>query len=120
MKKIRSVSEYIATAPKPSQPILKQLRKIIKVAAPKAEERISYLMPYYSYHGRLIYFAGYAKYVGVYLMDASRKALPKQLQAFRTSKSTLRFPVERKLPSALLRRLIAIQAHANQGRAKTL
>ena len=47
---------YIAQAPKEVQEKLKELRAVIKDAAPNAEERISYGMPYYDYNGRLVYF----------------------------------------------------------------
>ena len=53
------VAAYIASAPKASQPMLRQLRKTIRAAAPKAEERISYGMPFYEQQGRLVYFGGY-------------------------------------------------------------
>jgi len=56
MKKAKDVDEYIAKAPKEVRGKLKELRAIIKSAAPKAEERISYGMPYYRYKGRLVYF----------------------------------------------------------------
>jgi uncharacterized protein YdhG (YjbR/CyaY superfamily) len=111
-----TVSAYISSAPKASQPLLRQLRNIVHVAAPSAEEKVSYGMPYYSLHGRLVYFAGYEKHVAVYVMDASRRALPKALQQYRTSKSTLRFPVGSKLPVALLTKLIRTQARANTAR----
>jgi uncharacterized protein YdhG (YjbR/CyaY superfamily) len=41
------VDAYIAAAPVPAQPILRQLREVIKAAAPNATERISYGMPSY-------------------------------------------------------------------------
>jgi len=59
MKPIRNVDEYIALAPKEMQGKLKELRATIKAAAPRAQERISYGMPYYEYKGRLVYFTGH-------------------------------------------------------------
>jgi uncharacterized protein YdhG (YjbR/CyaY superfamily) len=60
------VDAYIAAAPVPAQPILRHLRQVIKAAAPKAEERISYGMPSYEYYGRLVYFAAFKNHVGLY------------------------------------------------------
>jgi uncharacterized protein YdhG (YjbR/CyaY superfamily) len=51
-----SVDEYIESAPESVRPMLKDLQKVIKTSAPKSVEAISYGMPYYSYHGRLVYF----------------------------------------------------------------
>ena len=61
-KKISTVSEYVAAAPKSSQKMIKQLRTIVKSLAPKAEEVISYHMPLYKYKGRLVYFGAYEEY----------------------------------------------------------
>lgn len=57
MNKPKSVDDYIDKAPREVQAKLKEMRKIIKSAAPRAEEKISYGMPYYGYKGRLAYFA---------------------------------------------------------------
>lgn len=66
MKKPKTVGEYIEQAPKELQPTLKRLRETIRSAAPKAEEKISYGMPFYEYggsgyKGRLVYFAVFKK-----------------------------------------------------------
>ena len=53
----QDVDEYIASAPKDIQEKLTEVRAAIKTVAPKAEEKISYGMPYYGYKGRLVYFA---------------------------------------------------------------
>ena len=51
------VDAYIAAAPNSVQPKLRQLRNLIKDAAPRASEFISYQIPYYEFYGRLVYFA---------------------------------------------------------------
>ena len=68
------MDEYIATAPEPTRAKLSQLRKIIKVTAPQAEEVISYHMPYYKQHGPLVGFAVYKDHVSLF------GAIPKQLE----------------------------------------
>jgi uncharacterized protein YdhG (YjbR/CyaY superfamily) len=52
----KTVDAYIEAAPKEARTKLKEIRRIIRAAAPKAEEKISYWMPYYGYYGRLAYF----------------------------------------------------------------
>jgi uncharacterized protein YdhG (YjbR/CyaY superfamily) len=66
-----NVDEYIAQAPKELQARLEELRATIKAAAPDAEERISYGMPYYKYKGRLVYFQLWKEHIGVYALAAS-------------------------------------------------
>jgi uncharacterized protein YdhG (YjbR/CyaY superfamily) len=55
--KFNDVDSYIAKSPKQTQAKLSRLRETIKAAAPKAEEVISYNMPYYKYQGPLLGFA---------------------------------------------------------------
>ena len=59
MKTAASVDEYISTADSHAKKALRDIRKTIKAAAPKAEEVISYQIPGYMYHGMLVYFAAW-------------------------------------------------------------
>ena len=60
------IDDYIENFPTETQVLLQELRKIIKKAAPKAEEIISYKMPAYKQSGILVYFAGYKNHIGFY------------------------------------------------------
>jgi uncharacterized protein YdhG (YjbR/CyaY superfamily) len=95
------VDAYIAAAPKAAQPLLRQLRRTIKGAAPRAAERISYRIPFYEYKGRLIYFAAFKDHVSMYPSGDA-----KGLEEYLTEKATLRFPLERPLPLDRIRKLI--------------
>ena len=46
----KSIDEYISQFPPDVQEKLKMLRKVIKEAAPDAEEKISYQMPAFAFH----------------------------------------------------------------------
>ncbi len=118
MKKPKNVDAYIAAAPKESRAMLKILRNIIKSAAPKAQEGISYGMPYYSYYGRLAYFAGHAKHVGFYPMSGVIRAFKKELRAFATSAGTVRFPIGKPLPASLIRRMVKARVKENEMRKR--
>src|SRR5690606_20549688 len=56
---VATVADYIAKAPKWARGTLRELRRVIRKAAPEARESISYQMPYYSQNGRLAYFAAF-------------------------------------------------------------
>ena len=71
MKRAENVDAYTEAAPEIMWAKLKELRKIINIAAPKAAERISYGMPFYDYKGRLIYFASARNYLGIYIPHQS-------------------------------------------------
>ncbi len=99
--KFDSVESYIAAAPSAARPRLRELRQVIKAAAPKAQEKISYGIPFYEYRGRLIYFAGYQNHVALYpVADA------KGLERYQAAKATLRFPLDELLPLAKIRSLV--------------
>ena len=112
------MSEYIAAAPKVMQAKLRQIRAIIKLAAPKAEERISYGMPHYAYNGRLVYFAWAKHHIGFYALPTAIEAHIKELKKYQTSKATVQFPLDKPLPVALIKRLIAYRVKENSKRAR--
>ncbi|HET9782461.1 MAG TPA: DUF1801 domain-containing protein [Candidatus Dormibacteraeota bacterium] len=108
------VDEYIAAAPSAAQPHLRRLRAIIKRNAPKAQERISYRMPYYDYHGRLVYFAAHRNHVGVYALGQTYEA--EGLQEYVASKGTLQFPFDEPLPEAKIAALIRKRVRENEAK----
>ena len=99
----QGVDAYIAAAPKAAQPRLRQLRKLIKDAAPAAAERLSYGMPYYDYRGRLIYFSAFKNHIGVYPVGEAEKY--NALARYMTGKGTYRFPLDEPMPMDLIRKL---------------
>ncbi len=112
--KPRDVDAYIAAAPKAVQTLLNELRQVIKSAAPQAKEKISYGMPSYDHHGRLAYFAGYERHVGLYGVAHTSFAHDADVAKYLESQSTLRFPVGQSLPVALIRKLIKARVKENE------
>jgi uncharacterized protein YdhG (YjbR/CyaY superfamily) len=94
--------------------MLRQLRRLIRTAAPKAVETISYRMPYYRHHGRLTYFAAFSSHVSLYAMGKSKKQFAAATEPYRTSESTLRFPFGTRIPAALITRLIRARVRENE------
>jgi uncharacterized protein YdhG (YjbR/CyaY superfamily) len=114
----QAVDAYIAAASKPLQPMLRQLRQAIRSAVPKAEEKISYGMPFYAYHGRLIYFAAHKNHIGMYPIIGREKELyAKELKPFLVEKATLQFPIGQPLPIALVKKVVKERARENEARA---
>jgi len=110
----RAVDAYIKAAPKTVQPMLRDLRQAIKAAAPKAEEKLSYGMPFYVYHGRLIYFAAHRNHVGMYPIIGREKDLyAKELKPYLAAKATLQFPIGQPLPIALVKKVVKQRAREN-------
>ena len=114
----QQVDAYIIAAPKAAQPMLRQLRRAIRSAVPGASEGISYRMPYYSYHGRLAYFAAHRQHVSLYAWGRATERYASEVAKYQSSKSTLRFPFGTRVPVGLVRKLVKARARANQARER--
>jgi uncharacterized protein YdhG (YjbR/CyaY superfamily) len=113
MKPVKTVDEYIAQAPKEVQEKLQELRAVIRSTAPGAEERISYGMPYYEYKGRLVYFQLWKKHIGFYVPTPVVEEHKSELKGYETTKATVRFPLDEKLPLALIKKLVQARVRKN-------
>jgi uncharacterized protein YdhG (YjbR/CyaY superfamily) len=118
MPKPRDVDDYIAAAPKDVQGKLEEFRAIIRKAAPTAEERISYGMPYYSYKGRLAYFSIWKAHLGLYIPTPVLEEHESELGAYETTGATVRFPLDKKLPVGLITKLLKARMKKNEQRKK--
>jgi uncharacterized protein YdhG (YjbR/CyaY superfamily) len=116
MLKVKSVNEYISKAPKEHQEKLNQLRDLILEVAPEAEEKISYAMPYYGYKGRFAYFAFAKKHIGLYLTPPIMEIFKDELKNYETATATIRFPLDEKLPVALIKKLLKARKKLNEER----
>lgn len=114
MKPVKNVDEYIAQAPKEVQEKLQELRAVIRSTAPGAEERISYGMPYYEYKGRLVYFQLWKKHIGFYVPTPVLEECQSELEGYETTKATVRFPLDEKLPLALIEKLVKARVRKNE------
>lgn len=114
------VDAYIAAAPAAVQPQLRALRAMIRAAAPKATEKISYGIPFYEYGARpntfasrLIYFAAQKNHIAIYPAGDA-----KGLEQYLTERSTLRFPLDKPLPMAKLRAFVRTRVRERDAKAK--
>lgn len=117
MKTAASVDEYIATAEPKMKKALKDIRKTIKSAAPKAEEVISYQIPGYKYHGMLVFFAAWKNHISFYPAPWGADALKKEMSAYEGSKGTIKFPLDKPMPLALIKKMVKYRMKENEMRA---
>jgi uncharacterized protein YdhG (YjbR/CyaY superfamily) len=107
------VDQYIAAAPAQVRPVLKKIRSAIHDAVPGAGEKISYRIPTVTVDGKmLIFFAGFEHHVSVYPIPDVDEDLAKELAPFRSGKGTLKFPLDKPIPYAV----IALVAKAHERR----
>ena len=111
-----SIDEHIAASPSSVRPILKEIRRTISAAAPGAEELISYRMPAFRLHGILVYFAAFKNHIGVYPPVSGDARLEKALEPYVGPKGNLKFPLDRPIPYALIKRIVHLRVRQNLSR----
>jgi uncharacterized protein YdhG (YjbR/CyaY superfamily) len=109
-----TIDEYIAQCPPDVQPILQQLRAVIKAAAPQAVEKISYQMPAFAFNGNLVYFGLHTHHIGFYPTSSGMQAFKDELSAYKTSKGAAQFPLDQPLPFDLITRIVKYRLAENQ------
>jgi uncharacterized protein YdhG (YjbR/CyaY superfamily) len=111
------VDSYIAGFPPQVRSRLEKVRATIRKAAPRAEEGISYRIAGYKLEGVLIYFAGFARHIGMYPAPRASAEFRDELAAYEGGKGTVQFPHDKPLPLALIRRIVKFRAAENLARA---
>ena len=124
MKKVKpgtttpaTVDEYLAAVPKEARATLEKLRKTIKAAAPKATEVISYQIPMYKHYGMLVGFAAFKDHCSFFPGAKPVATHKDELKGYKTSKGTIRFPIGKPLPAALVKKLVKERIAENEKRA---
>jgi len=113
-KVAKSVDEYLARVPEPARGTLRKIRAMIRSVVPAdASEAISYGIPSFKYKGWLVGYAAFANHCS-FFPGALPGKLADELKRFPTSKGTIRFPVERPLPAALVKKLVGARIAANK------
>ncbi len=75
-------------------------------------------MPYYGYKGRLAYFAYAKHHIGLYAMPPIVKDHAKELKRYKTATATIRFPLNEKMPIALIKKLVRVGVRNNETKSK--
>lgn len=108
-KKAKDIDTYIAQFPGDMQTVLEKIRKTIRQAAPDAKEVISYMMPAFKQHGILVYFAAWAKHIGLYPPISGDKDLEKAIARYAGPKGNLQFPLDEPMPYDLIERIVKLR-----------
>lgn len=107
-KKAMTFDEYFATLSVKERATLQAMRKTIHNIVPDAVEGISYGMQAFLLDGKpFAALAATAHHCSYFPMSGSVvSALAKDLKNYDTSKGTIRFPADKPLPMALVRKLV--------------
>ncbi len=103
----KNTDEFIAGFPKETQVLLQKIRGIIQKAAPGTTEAISYGIPTFKLNAKnLVHFSGYKEHIGFYPGAAAIESFQKELAAYKTSKGTVQFPLDKALPVGLITQIV--------------
>jgi uncharacterized protein YdhG (YjbR/CyaY superfamily) len=100
------VDDYIRGCPPKVRVLLGKIRRVVRRAAPEAEEIISYRMPAFRLHGVLVYFAAFKQHIGLYPPVRGDARLAKAVARYAGPKGNLRFALTEPVPYALIERIV--------------
>ncbi|PYL54536.1 MAG: hypothetical protein DMF29_06140 [Verrucomicrobia bacterium] len=107
--KPKTHDDYLAAVTEDKRGALQKLRRAIKAAAPKAEECISYQIPAFRLNRKFLVAYGAATNHCAFYPGSTVNALKDELKGYNTSKGTIRFPADKPLPTALVRKLVRLR-----------
>jgi uncharacterized protein YdhG (YjbR/CyaY superfamily) len=113
----KTIDEYIDRCAPQAQPILRRVRATIAKAAPGATETISYGIPAFKLRRILVYFAAFKHHIGLYPPVKGDAALEKAVAPYAGEKGNLRFPIEGKIPYALISRIVKFRRRLDKSGA---
>ncbi len=117
---VAAVEGYLAAVPEPARSTLEKIRTAIRAAAPKeATEGLSYGMPAFRYKGPIAGYAAFKNHCSYFPMGGGWvEKFEKELAGYETSKGGIRFPVDKPLPAALVRKLVKAHVAVNELKGK--
>lgn len=116
----KNIDEFIATHPPETQAILTKIRGLIHRAAPGAEEAMAYGIPTFRLNGKnLVHFSAFKNHVGFYPTPSGIAAFRKDLSAYEGAKGSVKFPLDRPIPYALITKIVRFRVQEERARMPT-
>lgn len=118
MDKSNSVEEYLAALPDDARDTLEKVRQAVRAAAPAATEKIGYGMPGFYLDGHpLTYYAAFKNHCSLFpASPAVIEAFAEDLERYEVAKGTIRFPIGKPLPAALVKKIVKARIRENEAR----
>ncbi len=111
MPNFATVDDYISAQSKEAQTLLNELRDLIKETVPEVTEIPNYKVPSFTLvqgtkSDQQIMIAAYAKHVSFYPFESTTNHFSEELKPFDTGKGSIKFPFNKMLPNALIKKMI--------------
>ena len=113
----QTVEEYLDGKPEELRETMEEMRKLVKREAPMAVEQVSGGTIAYFFHGVVVQFYGDKDSIFFCTSTACLRRFKKPLRNYQSDgKDTIQLPIQKRLPEALLKALIAFRIRENTDR----
>ena len=103
----RTVPGYLSRVPEPARSTLEKVRTTIHSVVPRqAKEVISYGIPAFKHKQVIVWYAAFSDHCSLFPTAEVIQKFKGELEAYTISKGTIQFPVDRPLPSALVKKIV--------------
>jgi uncharacterized protein YdhG (YjbR/CyaY superfamily) len=93
------------------------LRATIRSALPRdVTETISYRMPAFKRDGVLVWYAAFAGHCSLFPGASALQRFKNEVAAYKTSKGTIQFALDKPLPVALIKRIVKARVAEHEAR----
>ncbi len=114
-----TVDEYMESCPQPQRAMLERIRALVRsLVPPEATEVISYRIPAFKYKGMLVWYAAFAEHCSLFPGSSVLHAFKDDLKNYSVSKGTIRFPIDKPLPTTLVKKLVKAKIAENEERKR--
>jgi len=108
--------EYLARVPEPARSRMKQLRAAIRSVVPgDATEVISYGIPAFRRKKLLVWYAAFSNHCSLFPTRSILEMFAPELKDFSTSKGTVHFPHDKRLPAQLIKKMVKARVEQANG-----
>ncbi len=105
MMKPKTFAEFLKPYSPSERKKLREMRGILKKAAPKATEGIKWGSPTFSYKRILFAYMAFKDHISLMPTPPVIKAFKKDLAKYKTTAATIHFPYDTPLPKALITKI---------------
>ena len=115
----QTVGEYFAAVPEPARSALEAMREAIRSVVPaEATEVISYRIPAFKHNRVLVWYAAFSEHCSLFPTASVIEAFKDELKGFSTAKGTIHFPLDKPLPTSLLKRIVKARVAGMEGKKR--
>ena len=114
----KEIDKFISAFPEDVQEILNKVRETIREAAPDAEETINYGIPTFTLNGNLVHFSAFKTHIGFYPTPSGVEKFKKELSRYEGAKGSVKFPLDKPIPYALISKIVEFRVKENLAKAK--